>query len=485
MKHNHVIKLNALGGITTPLKLKSMVEMAFKADVKHINLGPRQEIFFNVHRENLEEFVSIINESNIDFELDADHHPNIVSSYPAEGIFSNDIWLTEGIYKDIFDLFDFAPKLKISICDIGQSLVPLFQSQLNFISSPTYQYWYLYINFEESENFVRWDRLIYTTDIPKICREIEELYLNNKIQDSKQLMDLINTNTTYLFEEIHKELSIPRYSFPYYEGMNKYGDKFWLGIYRRDYLLPIPFIHELCALCINLNIGQLCITPWRTFIIKGINQSDRIHFEKLLGKHGINLRHSITDLNWIVEDINSDELELKQYFISAIDKIDARTFGLVFGLNLNKNKSIPASIIIQRTPVIKLGNFSFFFKYNIFYSENFNPNSLQKTAFAMKLDLWQVPKKLIELCKLYYSKLNEIELVVVKDEIKTPPLKTNFMVYQCQHCQSVYDSRIGDSFNNIPPDISFEKLPDTFVCSVCESPKSDFVAINADSLVLN
>ena len=56
--------------------------------------------------------------------------------------------------------------------------------------------------------------------------EIEELYLNNKIEDLSIIISEINEHLKYLSVPIEKELELPRFVFPYYEGMNKYGDNF-------------------------------------------------------------------------------------------------------------------------------------------------------------------------------------------------------------------------------------------------------------------
>jgi rubredoxin len=484
MRSEHIIKINALGGIFTPLKMKSIVEIAFKADTKNINFGPRQEIYFNIHKENLADFDSEMNVNGIEYELDKDTFPNILSSFPAEGIFTGHQWLTEGIYKDIFAQFDFKPRLKINICDKDQSLVSFFTGDLNFITSPTYQYWFLYVNLNNSDKLIRWDRMIYTTDIPKICAEIEELYLNNKITDLATIMSLVNENTSFLFEETSKELELSRYVFPYYEGMNSYGDRFWAGIYRRDYMFPISFIHELCTVCVGLNISQICITPWRTLIIKGIEQSNKIQFEKLFGKHGVNLRHSLTELNWIVNDINSDELDLKKYVISQLDSKDIRTFGLVFGIKLQSDKHIPASVIIEEKPFIQRDGLKLLTTYNIYYSENFNPNNPSKTLFARNIRKSNITVKLLELFKMYYETLHEIETITIIDQPKPLKPSISIEVYQCKHCLTIYDERYGDEFSNIKPLTSFNSLDENYTCPVCDSSKTDFIKINESAIIL-
>lgn len=142
IRNSHIVKINSLGGIFIPQNLSKIVEIAQNFGVQNINFGPRQEVFFNVHKDKIKSFELAIISTQIVYEIDTDLHPNIVSSYPAEGIFSGDYWLSEGIYKDIFDQFDFIPKLKINISDNDQTLVPFFTGELNFVASYNYQYWF-------------------------------------------------------------------------------------------------------------------------------------------------------------------------------------------------------------------------------------------------------------------------------------------------------------------------------------------------------
>jgi hypothetical protein len=97
-------------------------------------------------------------------------YPNIVSSYIADGIFNQENWLKEGVYKDIFDLFDYKPLLKINLVDGNQTFAPFFTGNLNFISSSVSNYWYLQIGYPKTNILYSWPSLIYSDDIPAIAK---------------------------------------------------------------------------------------------------------------------------------------------------------------------------------------------------------------------------------------------------------------------------------------------------------------------------
>jgi rubredoxin len=46
--------------------------------------------------------------------------------------------------------------------------------------------------------------------------------------------------------------------------------------------------------------------------------------------------------------------------------------------------------------------------------------------------------------------------------------------YVCTICGYIYDPAKGDPADNIPPNTSFDDLPDDWVCPVCGSGKDMF-----------
>lgn len=46
--------------------------------------------------------------------------------------------------------------------------------------------------------------------------------------------------------------------------------------------------------------------------------------------------------------------------------------------------------------------------------------------------------------------------------------------YICNICGYIYDPEVGEPDNGIAAGTSFESLPDSYVCPICEAPKSEF-----------
>jgi hypothetical protein len=140
------IKVNLPGGVVAAGDLYEILVLAQNAGAKHVRFGNRQQLYFEVDSHELDALDLVLLNAGIDYEADAAQYPNIVSSYIADGIFNQENWLKEGVYKDIFDLFDYMPLLKINLVDSNQTFAPFFTGNLNFISSSVSNYWYLQID---------------------------------------------------------------------------------------------------------------------------------------------------------------------------------------------------------------------------------------------------------------------------------------------------------------------------------------------------
>ena len=58
-------------------------------------------------------------------------------------------------------------------------------------------------------------------------------------------------------------------------------------------------------------------------------------------------------------------------------------------------------------------------------------------------------------------------------------------VYQCKHCLSVYDKDFGDEINYVAAGTPFENLKEDYECATCGASKTDFVAIEKQTLVFH
>jgi len=485
MRDYYSIKINFTGGIISPGNLLNILKAAHTAKVKSVRFGLRQQLIMEVFREEFNSFKSSLIELNADYEVNNDVFPNIVSSYPISESFSTGNWLTEGIYKDIFDLFDFKPKLKINIVDLNQSFTPFFTGNLNFIASEDTNFWFLFIRFPKTNNIYKWENLIFTNEISRLSKTIEEVIFNqsdlfyeNPLADGKSLFKQIENNFYFINKPMESELELPPFMLPYYEGFNKDNNKLWLGIYMRKELYSIPFLNDLCNVCLQTKIGQILVTNWKSIIIKDINVEERHLWSRILDHHQMNIRHGANELNWQLEDNNDEAIQLKHQLVKYLDKYDARTYGLSFAIQTKPKSELFGSIIIRKKPLISISGTGFFNVFDILYTEDFNPNSRKLKVFQKNLLKLHLGEQLRRLCRVYYhSFANPAKIVETKNE--DVDFENISIYHSCKHCFTIYDQYFGDSINEINPGIPFSELPETFICSVCEAPKSDFVEVNS------
>jgi len=459
------------GGVLSPGELKSICQMTEDIGLKAISFGSRQDIIFpeEVSAEQLKLFK--------DFEVVSPNDAkkqNIISSYVSGDILPSTAWLTGDKYLYILEQFRETPILKVNITDPKQNLVPLFTGHLNFISSEHEDYWYLYVRLPHWKDTVAYPVLIYSWDMAKVTRAIENLLVEEP-ETIETIFELVNDAEDTNNITIDKPLEIPFEPFPYYEGMHRTGnDKYWLGLYWRNNHYSLDFLKAMCDLCLTCEIGKISITPWKSFIVNDIPKASKLQWEKLLGKYGINVRHSMLELNWHLPVADEDALKLKKYLVTNFDQNDISTYGLTFGVtNYIKPTYYFTSIVIEKNQTPSdLSEYKIRDTYNLLYAKNFDPNEQEYIVHVQDVDMVELPSLLMELSRLYFEQLgNEKE---EKPLPETAPEMMEHEVYQCSDCLTIYDPQYGDPTQDIAPKTSFEDLPDNFDCTLCEAPKTDF-----------
>jgi rubredoxin len=483
MKTIPLIRVFVKGGVISPADLLRIMQASGRAGNSYIMFGSRQDILFPAQKDVGDEICDILDETELNYHFtDSDQlkEPiqlhNIVSSYVAVNLIDTTWWLKEDVYHYVLESFDFEPKLKVNIIDPLQSLVPLFTGHLNFIASKTEHFWYLYIKKENINDIpVRWPFLIHDNDIHLAAREIENA-LNNKPdltigQLCKEVTGTIKLNA----RNPDEVLKMPTAFFPYYEGLNAMmNNLYWLGLYWRNNRFDTEFLSAACRLCQDTRVGKISITPWKSFVIKGIRSKDRILWEKLMGRFGINLRHSSLELNWHLPVMDEEALELKNYLVRQLDQQDISTHGLTFTIKTAPSILLFTSVVIEKCydtdPKKKKP------LYNILHAHEFNPNNSNYISYARQVEKSMLPELLIELSKNYFR-----ELEIAADS--APGLTAgheslqSISSYQCSECMTVYDKKFGDPDSGILPGTPFEELSEEYTCPLCTTGKKDFIPV--------
>ncbi|WP_125916488.1 rubredoxin [Hymenobacter coccineus] len=406
----HAVTINFPGGIVPAGDLLAVLEAAEAAEVEHLQFGNRQQLLFEVAAGQRRALVQALAKAEVLCEIDADLHPNISSSYVVEDVFHHTTWLREGVYRDILDLFDFRPRLKINLVERHQTFVPFFTGHLNFIASDTPNYWYLYVRFPGAGALYCWPALVYSEDIPGLSGAVERVLLAHRDQffdqpaaDGALLHRLVSAAHRTVWQPLGAPLVLPAFTLPYYEGFNRYGNKLWLGIYRRDERFAVAFLQDVCRVCLATRLGQLCTTPWKSLIIKGIELADRGRWDVVLRQHRINVRHAANELNWQVEDRCPDGLALKHELVRYFNEEDVRTYQLCFAIKTKPKTGLFGSIVVRShfDTLTQTGLHAA--QFEILHTRDFNPNSKDFVSFRKKVGRENLAWYLAQLCDQFYE----------------------------------------------------------------------------------
>jgi rubredoxin len=491
----NIIIINFVGGIISPGVLLSILLAANKVNVRYVRFGLRQQLFLDVSPEYVSTYTKELDKLGIPYQVDTNHYPNIISSYPAEEIFIRNNWVTEGVYKDILDTITFRPSIKVNICDNNQSFTPMLTGNINWIASAKHEhYWHLIIRFPKTNVIWEWDQLTYTNSIAHITKDVQEAiisnpnaFIDNESANGASLFALLDT-TNFILKKAEQPVQLAPFNLPYYEGLNRYNNKYWLGIYRRDERFNVDFLKEICILCLKDKLGQLCCTSWKSIIIKGIEEKDKWKWNKLLEEFEITMRHSANELNFQVEDNCQEGLNLKTYLVKHFSLNDTRTFGICFGIKTRRKSEIFSSILIRKRYLMRAFGIKALPVYDILCAKDFNPNERTGEIFSKGVSKILLPQKLRQaVIKFYRYRQENHKKPTTEPNIKKATdsiVSTNETLYQCKDCLTVYDEILGDPAVGVSAGTKFQDLQNTYCCPLCDSPKNNFKQIQVKELQL-
>ncbi|GAB3008538.1 hypothetical protein GCM10027051_06120 [Niabella terrae] len=485
------LKINFKGGIISPGELLILLETAEALGARQAGFGLRQQLYLELATGVVTEFKSRLSDLKLVIEENADAYPNIVSSYPAEEVFIQQSWLSEGVYKDILDELDHRPRLKINISNSNQSFTPLFTGNINWVAAPgTAHFWWLFIRLPRSNDVYQWDQMVYTNDVARLSRELESRYFAQPHpagSDEAAAAALMATmdQEGYNLKPVSGTMQLPPFNLPYYEGFNRHNSRYWLGVYRRSEMFPLAFLKELSQLCLQTKIGEICSTPWKSIILKGIEGRDKPRWSDLLDRYEINMRHAANELNFQVQDNDPAARRLKQRIVRRFNDWDLRSFGICLGIKTQPKTEIFSSILIRRKPLLRLFGKPVFWLYDILCARDFNPNERTENIFISNITRPYLAAELANAVRWFYKKRMEQQRQASPPETAKPRVEpiTLIPVHQCPDCLTVYDPQYGDPDRQVAAGTPFTALPAAYACPVCGTAASGFLPLDAKTLL--
>jgi rubredoxin len=476
----HTVRVLARGGILTPSHLLKILEIVKSSGEKHVHFGSRQDLLFRVNKTQMPTLKDAFASIQTDYII---HGPketniqNIVSAYVSSDMVAGTTWLKAGNYLNILEDFTYLHKLRINIADPKQSLIPLFYGHLNFVTSPVKDYWYLFVRKDYSSMPESWPVLILSNDLAKLSRTIETKWKEFENASIADMFEWMETSLHYNWRKIEVAFKLESIHPQDYEGFGRMYNtsNYWAGFYWRNNNYDIAFLEEVCHLCLRTSISKICLTSWKSFLIKEIKESELLAWQRLLGRFGINMRHSSFELNWHLPLQNKHALRLKRFLVKAFEKLDISVHGLTFGI---KTKPEPAfcAIQIERTTVLPfLKKWNIFKSYRVLYAKNFDANTCEYEEYLPQVARYRLPEVLQFLTQKYYAQLSKTSEHIRK-EPKSEKTDIN-IVHQCLHCLTVYNDKAEET--------PFARLPESFVCPLCDAPKTAFRAAFMNAIIKN
>ena len=465
----NLVRVFVKGGIISPGDFLKILQTAQHLGSDYIHFGSRQDILFPAGKYDPGYLDKAFASIQTDYEINSSQFQNIVTSYVSLDVMPKKSWMASHIYHYILDSFDYRPHFKINITDPSQSLVPLFSGHYNFIASSTENYWHLFMRSDVSGS-KPWPApgLVYGFDLARLSLALEQAQIDNPQASFGSLYQKAAATVDINSQPANENLSYPDINFPYYEGFNRIPDgKYWLGLYWRNNKFDIRFLKALCQRCIETDVGKVSLTPWKSFIVKGIEEKHRIGWEKLLGRYGINMRHSSLELNWHIPVLDDEAMELKSFLVREMDKMDISTYGLTFSIVSDKNVTLFTSVVIEKSE-----SSTGIPTYNILYSKDFNPNLMEYQYYAKDITKEIIPPLMLELSYMYYEQLDEKSMEGRK--LTKEVTADTQLHFQCRECLTIYDEEMGDPQQQIEPGTPFNALPESYRCPTCGEGKGAF-----------
>jgi len=452
------LKINVRGGILPPAQLLEVSALAEQWG-STIAIGQRQN--FLLEARGLAALPAF--DSGLEAELGHEAHPNLMSSYVAHDLFNQDSgWLSEGAYKDLLDSIEESPRLAINITDPSQGLVPCFSGHLNFVASPLAGFWYLVLVHPHLSGRRVWPWLVHGSEAGALAACIERIW--SSARSMEEQVSLVNAQRAWNARPAEPALNLPRHRFPYFEGMNRAGKDSWLGVFRRRNDFSPDFLRDMAELCLATRIGAIHLTPWRTILVKGIEEADRLAWEKLLGWHGLDTRHSATELHWQIPDLSTEAMALKDELVAKLDARETRTYGVAFTVQLQAEDPAAAftSVILRKRDQ----------DFDLLHKERFDPASPELRTFAANVARGDLADVLERLCRTYHRMLGEDWRPAIEKPVAQAPETWSLPaaqaeIHPCPDCKCIYSPQWGDPLSGVAPGIPFSAWPAAWACPVC------------------
>lgn len=178
------------------------------------------------------------------------------------------------------------------------------------------------------------------------------------------------------------------------------------------------------------------------------------------------------------QNLTHEFIEMSKVFSISILSIEATMaligrFGFKSGREIDKFKDTTHRIGVTGAPIV-LENTSGFVECEVLSSTDVGTH----TIFIGKVVESEVLGDVEPMTYAYYHQIKggkspKTAPTYIQEEGGSTKTSASGK-YKCKICGYIYDPATGDPEGGIKPGTSFEDLPDSWVCPICNAPKSEF-----------
>lgn len=395
--------------------------------------------------------------------------PNMVTTRAVASRAQRTAWLGEGGYDAILAGFQSNPAIAVDIVDPLQQSLPLFTGQAHFVATPEPDYWQLYLNVIPEGDRIALSQAIHSEDIAAVTGLVHQHFIAHGTLDPAALQEAIGRllggrlRTLGTVPVGHGTGIRPIVGFK----RDPQSDRFSLGIPVQRTPLPGPFLIDLSLLADRCAITTAHLSPWKSLLVHGITPADRIHFERLLLRHRINLNPGAWD-HVTLNGWRSPRLaQCANELLSALNKHLPHAADLSIAL-VDDVMTLPDTPIVIRAKRSSrlFSRFQGAPRFSIFARSRFERSNPTLTPHGRELPFKSLVTNLLLLIGDYGSAERKAEPKATPQNRVSPPLNA----YRCTECGSEYSALYGDPLGGIEAGTPFEELPDAWCCPTCEAP---------------
>ena len=480
------------GGIIGTGALRTVAELSGAWGIDRLTIGHRQDLLVaGIPESYVARFRAAVAPLEVD-RADASGHPNITSSAAATGIMRGARWLDAGIIQSILAGIRLRPSFAVNVADPHQDLLPLTSGLVNFLAADEVDSWRIAIAADHHPR--RGARAPGRHDRVTLPYLVPSEYVAEAVQAAEETVVDAGTESSHVSEDLAHAIRarlgtrlvqadggqrLPPPEYGDYEGVHpmQSGSGYWIGMSAGTRPFRHRFLEQLCMRAAQQGIGAVFTTCWRSLVLKNVAPEHLAEWRRLLGRHGVRVRHADAALHWQVCERLPEARELAGTMIARLSRRSIVTSGLSFAVTDDPTRHEVAVAIQpladERLPLAGLRR-----RYAVRHREGFDRHNPGWLTFARRLRERDLAPALADLTRRFYRDDGEPPtseaLPPEPPEPPEPPVEERSGTWSCASCGNEYDPAYGDPLGEVAPDTAFAALPSGWRCPVCDSPPNDY-----------